>query len=55
MGLSAMAQNGAFPIGALALFGLVTVTSVATAMVIAGAICSVLVWMIVLRPTIRSL
>ncbi|MFP5489779.1 MAG: MFS transporter [Acidimicrobiia bacterium] len=55
MGLSAMAQNGAFPIGALALFGLVTVTSVATAMIIAGAICSVLVWVIVLRPTIRSL
>lgn len=55
MGLSAMAQNGAFPIGALALFGLVTVTSVATTMILAGVICSVLVWIIVLRPTIRSL
>jgi hypothetical protein len=55
MGLSAMAQNGAFPIGALALFGLVTVTSVSTAMILAGVICSVLVWLIVLRPTIRSL
>lgn len=55
MGLSAMAQNGAFPIGALALFGLVTATSVTTAMIIAGVVCSVLVWAIVLRPTIRSL
>jgi MFS family permease len=55
MGLSAMAQNGAFPIGALVLFGLVTVTSVSTTMIIAGVICSVLVWSIVLRPTIRSL
>lgn len=55
MGLAAMAQNGAFPIGALALFGLVTVTSVSTAMILAGVICSVLVWLIVLRPTVRSL
>ena len=55
MGLAAMAQNGAFPIGALALFGLVTVTSVSTAMILAGMICSVLVWIIVLRPTIRAL
>lgn len=55
MGLSAMAQNGAFPIGALALFGLVTLTSVSTAMIVAGIVCSVLVWIIVLRPTIRSL
>ena len=55
MGLAAMAQNGAFPIGALALFGLVSVTSVPTAMILAGIICSVLVWIIVLRPTIRSL
>lgn len=55
MGLSAMAQHGAFPIGALALFGLVTVTSVPTTMILAGVICNVLVWVIVLRPTIRSL
>lgn len=55
MGLSAMAQNGAFPIGALALFGLVTVTSVSTTMILAGVICSVLVWVIVWRPTIRTL
>lgn len=55
MGLSAMAQNGAFPIGALALFGLVSVTSVATAMMLAGALCTVLVAVIVLRPTIRAL
>jgi MFS family permease len=55
MGLSAMAQNGAFPIGALALFGLVSVTSVPTAMIIAGVFCTALVWSIVLRPTIRAL
>lgn len=55
MGLSAMAQNGAFPIGALVLFGLVTVTSVSTTMILAGVICSVLVWAIVWRPTVRDL
>lgn len=55
MGLSAMAQNGAFPIGAVMLFGLMTFASVSTTMIIAGVVSSVMVWVIVLRPTIRSL
>ena len=55
MGLAAMAQNGAFPIGALVLFGLVSATSVTTSMVIVGIVCSFAVWNIVFRPTIRNL
>ena len=55
MGLSSMAQNGAFPIGALALFALVAATSVATAMVLSGAVASVLVWAIVWRRVVRRL
>ncbi len=55
MGLVAMAQNGAFPITALVLFGLVAATSVATAMVIIGLLCCALVGLVVARPTVRSL
>jgi len=55
MGLAAMAQNGAFPIGALMLFGLVSVTSIASTMVIAGAICTASIWLISARPHIRRL
>jgi MFS family permease len=55
MGLSAMAQNGAFPITALALFGLVTVTSVPTAVMITGSFCTFIVLAVVVRPEIRSL
>ncbi len=55
MGLSMMAQNGAFPVGALLLFGLVSVTSVGTAMVIAGLICVAGTSAIAIRPHVRSL
>ncbi|MFZ8999166.1 MAG: MFS transporter [Ilumatobacteraceae bacterium] len=55
MGLSAMAQNGAFPVGAVALFGLVSIASVATSMVVAGVLCTLLAWSIVLRPLVRRL
>ncbi|MAT05043.1 MAG: hypothetical protein CL424_08370 [Acidimicrobiaceae bacterium] len=55
MGLVAVAQNGAFPITALVLFGLVAATSVATAMVVIGVLCCVLIWLIVARPTVRAL
>lgn len=55
MGLASMAQNGAFPIGALLLFGLVSATSVSTAMVIAGWICVAGSAAIALRPHLRSL
>lgn len=53
MGLSAMAQNGAFPIGALVLVGLVSISSVATAMVIAGGICTLGTWLVAARPHLR--
>jgi MFS family permease len=55
MGLAAMAQNGAFPIGALMLFGLVSVTSVSSTMVISGVICTAAIWAISIRPHIRRL
>lgn len=55
MGLAATAQNGAFPIGALILFGLVAVTSVSTAMIISGIICIAINGFIVSRPHIRRL
>ena len=55
MGLAAMAQNGAFPIGSLMLFGLVSVTSVANTMVISGVICTAAIWLVSIRPHIRRL
>lgn len=55
MGLVAVAQNGAFPITALLLFGLVAATSVATAMVLIGVLCCLLVGSVVAGPTVRSL
>lgn len=55
MGLVAMAQNGMFPIGALVLVGLVSATSVSTAMVISGFICVAGTGAIALRPHVRSL
>jgi MFS family permease len=55
MGLSAMAQNGAFPIAALMLFGLVAAAGVSGALVLTGVICCVLISLIVIRPPIREL
>jgi predicted MFS family arabinose efflux permease len=55
MGLSAMAQNGSFPVGALLLVGLVSVSSVSTAMIIAGAICILGAGLIATRPHVRNL
>ena len=55
MGLASTAQNGAFPVAALILFALVSATSVPTAMVIIGVLCSMGVWSIVFRRTIRDL
>lgn len=55
MGLSAMAQNGSFPVGALLLVGLVSVSSVSTAMIIAGAICIVGAGLVATRPHVRNL
>jgi MFS transporter, DHA3 family, macrolide efflux protein len=55
MGLSAMAQNGAFPIAALMLFGLVAIAGVTGAMVITGLICCALCGLVAIRPTVRDL
>lgn len=55
MGLAALAQNGAFPIAALMLFGLVSITSVASTMVISGVICTAAIWLISIRSHVRSL
>jgi MFS family permease len=55
MGLVAMAQNGAFPLAAVMLFGLVAWTGVAGAMVLTGFICSALMTLVVARPVIRRL
>ena len=55
MGLAAMAQNGAFPIASLMLFGLVSVTTVANTMVISGLICTAAVWLVSIKPHIRRL
>ncbi len=55
MGLSAMAQNGSFPVGALLLVGLVSATSVSSAMIIAGVICMVANGLIAGRPHLRRL
>jgi hypothetical protein len=55
MGLASTAQNGAFPVAAAILFALVSATSVPTAMVVIGVLCSIGVWSIVFRRTIRDL
>ena len=55
MGLVAVAQNGAFPITAVILFGLVTATSVSTAMVVIGVLCCALVGAVMAGPVVRSL
>lgn len=55
MGLSAMAQNGVFPVASLMLAGIVAATSVTSAMVIAGVICAVLTWLLAIPPHVRRL
>jgi MFS family permease len=55
MGLAMMAQNGAFPITAVGLFGLVAATDLADAIVITGLICTGLASVICARPFIRRI
>ncbi len=55
MGLAAMAQNGAFPIGALILVFVLNATSVAAAMVLSGVFCTICCAILAARPHIRSL
>lgn len=55
MGLASMAQNGSFPVGALLLVGLVSVSSVSTAMIIAGVICIGGAGLVATRPHVRRL
>ncbi|MEZ5280328.1 MAG: MFS transporter [Acidimicrobiales bacterium] len=54
MGLATLAQFGAFPLGALVLFGLVGVTGPANAMMITGAFVSLAIWSQWLRPVLRD-
>jgi MFS family permease len=55
MGLAATAQNGAFPIAAILLFGLVAALGVSGALVITGVICCALVAVVIVPPTLREL
>jgi predicted MFS family arabinose efflux permease len=55
MGLSALAMQGAFPLGSIALFVLVEATGLTSALMIAGALCTVAVAAIATRPHVRRL
>jgi MFS family permease len=55
MGLSATAQQGAFPVAAAILFVLVSATSVPATFVITGVAFGVLVWLAAIRPHVRNL
>ena len=55
MGLSALAMQGAFPIGSIVLFVLVRATGLTSALVVAGALCTVAVAAIAIRPQVRCL
>ncbi|HRB05470.1 MAG TPA: MFS transporter [Ilumatobacteraceae bacterium] len=55
MGLSALALQGAFPLGSVVLFVLVQATNLSSAMVIAGVLCTIAVAAIATRPHVRQL
>ena len=55
MGLSALAMQGAFPIGSIVLFVLVRAAGLTSALVIAGALCTAAVAAIAIRPQVRRL
>ena len=55
MGLSALAMQGAFPIGSIVLFVLVRTAGLTSALVIAGALCTAAVAAIAIRPQVRRL
>lgn len=55
MGLSALAMQGAFPLGSIVLFLLVRTAGLTSALVIAGALCTAAIGAIATRPHVRSL
>jgi predicted MFS family arabinose efflux permease len=55
MGLSALAMQGAFPLGSIVLFVLVQAAGLTSALVIAGALCTAAVAAIATRPYVRRL
>lgn len=55
MGLSALAMQGAFPLGSIVLFVLVRAAGLTAALMIAGALCTAAVAAIASRPHVRGL
>ena len=55
MGLSALAMQGAFPLGSIVLFVLVRVAGLTSAVMIAGALCTTAVAFMATRPHVRRL
>jgi MFS family permease len=55
MGLSALAQQGAFPIGSVLLFVLVRLAGLGPALVIAGVLIALAVWALSVPPHLRRL
>lgn len=55
MGLSALAMQGAFPLGSIVLFVLVRAAGLSSALVIAGALCTTAVAALATRPHVRRL
>lgn len=55
MGLSALAQQGAFPLGSVVLFGLVRLAGLGPALMLAGVLCGVGIWAIGLFSPIRRI
>jgi predicted MFS family arabinose efflux permease len=55
MGLSALAMQGAFPLGSIMLFVLVRAAGLSSALVIAGALCTTAVAAMATRPHVRRL
>jgi hypothetical protein len=55
MGLASTAQNGAFPLTALALFPLVETMGLGNTMMVVGGACCAAMWIISVRPHVRVL
>jgi predicted MFS family arabinose efflux permease len=55
MGLSALAMQGAFPLGSVVLFVLVRAAGLSSALVIAGSLCTTAVAAMATRPHVRRL
>jgi predicted MFS family arabinose efflux permease len=55
MGLSALAMQGAFPLGSIVLFVLVRAAGLSSSLVIAGALCTTAVGAMATRPHVRRL